>query len=106
MTGTRLFHVSAAAAVDESAPKVKSWSLFPQYDYDINSDHPYPIYFMDPEGPWYPVFYNIAKNFGAVLEHWHELTGTPWWATIVVRSENQSHVALGWYGVAKSFLTA
>jgi hypothetical protein len=54
------------------------------YEFDFHSDHPYPIWLMDPEGDWYPRVYKVAQASGEVLTWWHELTGFPWWATIVV----------------------
>lgn len=64
------------------APPVKH-PLFPSYEYHVGGDAPYPIFWLDPEGPWYPAVLKVAQAGASVLEHMHDFTGLPWWATVV-----------------------
>ncbi len=65
-----------------SAPPVKH-PLFGQYEYDVAGDAPYPIWLLDPEGPWYKAILSAAQGSADILEAIHSTTGMPWWATIM-----------------------
>jgi YidC/Oxa1 family membrane protein insertase len=64
-------------------PTDDSWFIKP-WNYDPSSDTPYPIWFLDPEGPAYQTVLGVASEAASVLQALHETTGLPWWGTIVV----------------------
>jgi membrane protein insertase Oxa1/YidC/SpoIIIJ len=58
-------------------------SLYGAHRYDVASDSPYPIYWLDPAGPTYKLAHAVAKASADVLSAVHDATGLPWWATVV-----------------------
>ena len=52
----------------------------------LNPDAPYPIWLFDPAGSWYSFFLSVARTFAGILENVHDVTGLPWWGTVVAGS--------------------
>jgi hypothetical protein len=52
----------------------------------LNLDAPYPIWMFDPQGPYYSFFLSVARTFAGILENVHDVTGLPWWGTVVAGS--------------------
>jgi hypothetical protein len=69
-----------------AAPGLGGWSPSPDGIASLNPDQPYPIWFFDPEGPWYAGALSVARVFAGMLEDLHTVTGMPWWATVVASS--------------------
>lgn len=53
--------------------------------YGADTATPYPILFTDPGSPTYNFLLNVATKWSEVLATVHDVTGMPWWATVVVR---------------------
>lgn len=60
---------------------INPYSDFP---YDVDTPHPYPVLWLDPEGSWYQAYMNIVTTTGSWLQHLHDLTGLDWMGTIFV----------------------
>lgn len=58
--------------------------MHPNVEFHPDSDTPYPIWFLDPEGPAYATVLQVARAGADALATLHEVTGLPWWSTIIV----------------------
>jgi hypothetical protein len=63
---------------------VRSLSVMPPPTLDV--DKPYPIWFLDQDGGSYKFLLSVARTFSGILESIHDVTGLPWWGTIVLGS--------------------
>lgn len=71
------------AVLEELARSTPGTSMFEAFKYGSEL-HPYPVWWLDPEGPLYSFMIKVASNSSQVLQHFHDAAGLPWWATIVM----------------------
>jgi membrane protein insertase Oxa1/YidC/SpoIIIJ len=69
--------------LEDIARSLPESSLFNTFRYDVSSEAPYPLWFLDPQGPVYKAIIQLAQLSSDGLHAFHDVTGLPWWAAII-----------------------
>lgn len=73
----------SSETLENLARETPGTSLYNSFQYDPSGDHPYPLWWLDPEGPLYSYMIKVAQNSASIIQTLHDSLQMPWWATIV-----------------------
>ena len=74
----------SASVLEDLARSTPGSSLYNAFKYDVHSEAPYPLWWLDPEGNIYKTLIAAARSASDAIHIVHDFAGMPWWATIVL----------------------
>lgn len=74
----------SASVLEDLARSTPGSSMYNAFKYDVHSDAPYPLWWLDPEGTVYKTLIAAARSASDALHIVHDVAGMPWWAAIVL----------------------
>lgn len=74
----------SASVLEDLARSTPGSSMYNAFKYDVHSEAPYPLWWLDPEGNIYKTLIAAARSASDALHTVHDFAGMPWWATIVL----------------------
>jgi membrane protein insertase Oxa1/YidC/SpoIIIJ len=74
----------SSSVLEDLARSTPGSSMYNAFKYDIHSEAPYPLWWLDPNESIYKTLISAARSASDALHLVHDYAGLPWWAAIVL----------------------